>query len=257
MKTNNEYAAKITEDLRKCGLRKGDSILVHSSLKSFGYIPGGAETVIQGLLQAVGSEGTVMMPTLTGSEKLSPDHPPRFDARNTPCWTGLIPETFRKSPSTRRSLHPTHSVSCLGPDSEAFISDHHECPTPCGKESPYYRLADKGGKIVLSGVGFDKATLFHTIEELAGVPYHLQKNPVKAEIINENGEILERNLYIHKYGDERNFPVMKPLIERAGGLRKGKVLKSDTLIVNASMLMEMTLAKLKDDPHLLLAKPHQ
>ena len=89
----------IINGLKELGLKQGDTVLVHSSLSSFGYVDGGADTVIDALLETVGKEGTVLVPTLTGSEHLSAENPPVFDVRNTPCWTGKIPETFRKRAS--------------------------------------------------------------------------------------------------------------------------------------------------------------
>ena len=57
------------EDLKTClrtaGVYPGDALLVHSSLKAFGPIEGGADTVIDGLLQAVGFDGLIAVPTHT------------------------------------------------------------------------------------------------------------------------------------------------------------------------------------------------
>lgn len=53
----------IVNELKKIGLKKNDVVMVHTSLKSMGYVCGGAQTVIEALLEVVGEEGTVMMPT--------------------------------------------------------------------------------------------------------------------------------------------------------------------------------------------------
>ena len=87
--------AQLTDQFRDAGIERGDSILVHSSLSSLGWVDGGAEAVVQALLDAVGPGGTVLFPTLTGSREDSPDNPPVFDARTTKCWTGAIPEAAR------------------------------------------------------------------------------------------------------------------------------------------------------------------
>jgi len=248
----NRDARKIAGDLKRLGIRKGHTIFVHSSLKSFGWVEGGAETIIDALLAAVGPDGNVLLPTLTGSERLGPECPPVFDVRNTPCWVGAIPETFRKRPEARRSLHPTHSVACIGADTQALLDRHDLCPTPCGRRSPYYRMATRGGLIVLFGVNLERVTLMHTIEELAALPYHLQLEPVHATIINARGHTLKRTLYIHRYGDERNFSIMESVLREAGALWSGRVLQSETMIIRADALIEMTLERLRRNPRLLL-----
>jgi aminoglycoside 3-N-acetyltransferase len=120
----------ISDRLRSLGVKNGDILLVHSSLSRFGHVEGGADAVIDGILDAVGTEGTVLVPTLTGSDKLSPANPPIFDVLNTPSWTGIIPETFRKRPEAVRSLHPTHSVAAIGKKAREITANHEKCNTP-------------------------------------------------------------------------------------------------------------------------------
>ena len=51
--------------LAACGLREGQTVLVHTRLSALGWVVGGAQAVIQALLQVLGPTGTVMMPTQT------------------------------------------------------------------------------------------------------------------------------------------------------------------------------------------------
>ena len=76
--------ATVVEGLRRLGLGPGDVVLVHSSLSSLGVVLGGAEAVVDALLEAVSPGGTVMVPTLTGSP-LDRLRPPVFDPQRTPC----------------------------------------------------------------------------------------------------------------------------------------------------------------------------
>jgi len=178
----------IKDGLRKLGLKEGDIALVHSSLSSFGYVIGRTDAVIDALLEVVGSKGTIVLPTLTTVTKSgkspSIDDPPIFDPENTPCWTGRIPETFRKRKEAIRSLHPTHSVAAIGAMARELLKDHEKSLTPCGKDSPYGRLAKlNNGYILFLGVTLDCCTMFHYVEEVANVPYHMQKELIEAEII--------------------------------------------------------------------------
>ena len=125
--TRHDLAA----DLRRLGLGSGDIVLVHSSLSRLGNVEGGADAVIRALLDVVAPDGTVLFPTLTGSERDGPDNPPVIDVRATPCWTGLIPDSARRWQGALRSLHPTHSVAALGAEAGHYTAGHEESATPC------------------------------------------------------------------------------------------------------------------------------
>lgn len=94
----------------KAGINKGDEIEVHSSLSSFGYVDGGAETVISALKEAVGDNGSIFMPAL----RLSPELPLTEEDKKagitskikilpenrTHSAMGIIADTFRMMPDT-------------------------------------------------------------------------------------------------------------------------------------------------------------
>jgi len=242
----------IINGLKKLGLKQGDSVLVHSSLSKFGCVDGGADTVIDAVLGAVGKEGTMLVPTLTGSEKLSAENPPVFNVRDTACWTGKIPETFRKRAAAIRSLHPTHSVTAIGAKAKYFTDDHEKCITPCGQNSPYHKLARAGGYVLLLGVGLDCCTLFHTAEEFADVDYVCQKQLVTATTVDYKGIEHKIKIKIHKYGDERDFVKIEPMLIDKKILVKGKVGNADGRLVKAGKLLELTTEILKAKPDFLL-----
>ncbi len=238
----------IAEGLRNLGIRSGDRVLVHSSLSKFGYVEGGAGTVILALLHTVGPEGTVLVPTLTATRRDGPRHPPRFDVRSTPCWTGRIPETLRQWPGAVRSLGPTHSVAALGADSRRLLAGHEDCRTPCGIGSPYVKLAEARGKIIFFGVTLDSNTSFHSAEELAGVPYHLQPEPTRCCIVNEVGQLLERECVLHLWGVSRRFGEMEEVLFEKRILRRGLFGQAKTLVVESGPMLDFTVDLLKNDP---------
>ncbi|HHY97207.1 MAG TPA: AAC(3) family N-acetyltransferase [Firmicutes bacterium] len=241
----------IVAGLRELGIKEGDGFLVHSSLSSFGYVAGGADTVIDAMLEAVGPEGTVLVPTLTGRREDGPDDPPIFDVRHSPCWTGRIPSEFMKRPEARRSLHPTHSVSGIGPSVPDLIAGHEHSTTPCGKETPYYRLAQRGGYILLIGVGQGSNTTIHTAEELAGVPYHMQKVPTDTVIIDYDGNRHMERLYLHDWGTPRRFERIDEELLNLGIMRMGKVGASTLRLIKSLPMIEFLVEKLRNDPHYL------
>jgi aminoglycoside 3-N-acetyltransferase len=136
----------ILTGLHALGIKKGDTVFVHSSLSMFGYVDGGAKTIIEALLEAVGSNGNLCMPSFG---QLADGK--TFDVRNTPSALGKVPELFWRLPQAKRSLSPTHSVACLGKDAIKITKDHLKDPTPFGKNSPYYKMMNMGGKVIALG----------------------------------------------------------------------------------------------------------
>jgi aminoglycoside 3-N-acetyltransferase len=88
--------------------------------------------------------------------------------RTAPTRMGWLTEHALMSPGGSRSVHPTHSVLAFGPRSADFVKDHHLCLTPFADRSPYARLVDFGGKILLIGVGLSGMTSFHRTEDRLG-----------------------------------------------------------------------------------------
>lgn len=227
----------------------GELVLVHSSLKSFGYVDGGADAVIDALLETVAPEGTVMVPTLTGSRYNSIRNPPLLDVKDTSCWTGTIPEAFRRRPEAIRSGHPTHSVAAIGPLAERLTAGHERSFTPCGPESPYGRLMRWGGKVVFLGVDLRCNTCFHGIEEEVRVPYVLQEEPVEARIIWPDSRAEAVRIYIHRWGTPRDYPKAEPILLQQGAMRIGRIGEATARVVDARRMREIVKPLLEQDPY--------
>jgi len=244
----------IVKGLRGLGLGFGDVALVHSSLSSLGHVPGGAETVIDALLETVGPRGTIVVPTLTGSAELKPSRPPSIDLLETPCWTGIIPETFRKRPGAIRSIHPTHSVAAIGPVAEWLCAAHEISPTPCGATSPYWRLAQAGGYVVFIGCTLASCTMLHCAEELAAVPYVVQKR-VTVGLVRLFGRELEVPCRLHDYNaPERRFERMEKVLAERGILRTGKIGPATVRVVKAMPMLATAFEYIRRDPWFLTVK---
>lgn len=158
----------------------GETLLAHSSLSSLGWVSGGPVAVVQGLLDALGPRGTLVVPTQTGDlsdPALWADPPvppewwetiratmPPYDPRLTPTRAvGVIPETVRNWPGALRSAHPQTSFAALGPRAAA-ITDGHATDCRLGEHSPLARLEAMGARVLLLGVGYDSCTSFHLAE---------------------------------------------------------------------------------------------
>lgn len=234
------------------GVQAGNQLLVHSSLSSLGHVVGGADTVIDALLEVLGPQGTLVVPTLTGHEGIGPDADVVFDVASTPSWTGTIPEAVRRRPGAVRSLHPTHSVAAIGADAESLTRGHEDALTPCGPGSPYLRLTERStGRILLLGVGHESNTTLHAVEELAGVPYHLQPTPTRG-VIRAGGSELVRTFWPHRYGTPRRFAAIEPLLIERGAQVCGSIGPSPAKLIRADALVELGRILLSIDPGFLV-----
>jgi len=192
------------------------------------------------------------VPTLTGSRELGPDCSPSFDVRASACWTGRVPETFRQRPEALRSLHPTHSVAAIGPRAGEMVRGHELSSTPCGPETPYGRLLRADGWVVLLGVGLECVTLFHYVEEVAGLSYHMQPTPVRATVVGYDGSSRTLRLGIHRYGEARDFARLAPALHRQGILNSTRVGAALVQAIRAKPMVEYALELVRQDPRALL-----
>ena len=208
--------------------------------------------MIDAVIEAVSPGGTVLFPTLTGSEALSPENPPVFDVLETPCWTGKIPETARKRPGFIRSCHPTHSVCAFGEKAEWLTEGHEFSPTPCGIGSPHDRLVQSGGYILLIGVTHNSNTTMHYIEEIAGVPWHMQAGTALSTIRYADGRMARIPVGLHKYGTPRDFTRLEPEMLAAGIQINGKIGESTIRLVRAREMVELVLERVREEPGILL-----
>jgi aminoglycoside 3-N-acetyltransferase len=246
---------ELTKQWKSTGLKQGDNILIHSSLKSFGYVQGGASAVIRSLLDTIGEEGTLLVPTLTGQREDSISCPPAFDVLQTKSWTGIIPETVRNMEIAKRSLHPTHSAAAIGSRRDYLTDGHEESKSPCDESSPYYKNSRIGGHIILAGVDQESNTSIHSCEEIAGVIYHLQEEPFAIPITGYRGEAVTVTNRLHNWDKPRtDFNKLDERLEEKKIMKKYMVGGSLIRIINAPDMFEFTINLLKKDPDYLLIK---
>lgn len=182
----------IRDVLTRSGLRTGDHLLVHSSLRSIGPIEGGPEALIEGLFEVISVAGTLAMPTFNYG---SPLPEPFFDPKTTPSKTGALTEIFMRYPGALRSLHPTHSIAARGERAEEFVAGHNKFTT-FGIGSPIDRLAQADGYVLLMGVSHLANSCIHVGESYAGVTkFYWRDGPLPiAKILMPDGAIVDYQL---------------------------------------------------------------
>lgn len=139
-------------------LPKKPVYLIHSALSAFGYVPGGAKTLIKSLLQAANINNcTIVMPAH------SDDSFPRLIGLGSCAKMGAVSERFRQTPGVIRSRHPQLSFCAKGPLAKKLLSCH-EAETGLGFSSPNGRLLDADAGILMFGADWNTCTLMHLAE---------------------------------------------------------------------------------------------
>lgn len=234
---------RIAAELAALGILPGDLVLVHASLRSLGPVPGGAETVVQGLLETVGPAGTLLMPALSYEQR--PHH--IHDTRHTPSNVGALPEYFRQRPGTARSVHPTHSLCGVGPAVAELFARHALDTTPCGPNSPFNLMIGKAAKIIMLGCGLRPNTTMHALEEYVRPPYLLGDTCVYT-ITDAEGRTYQKRYQRHGfYGWRQRYDRLATLAE-PGLLRHGRVLAAETWVIDSALMKRVVLGVLARDP---------
>jgi aminoglycoside 3-N-acetyltransferase len=183
--------AQLAADLGRLGVRCGGTVMVHTSLRSLGWVIGGEQSVLEALRDAVGAAGTLVMPTQSWQLcdpaflDMTPavwwptirEHLPIYAPEVSPTRTmGAVAELFRTVPGTLRSPHPHRSIAANGPHADR-ITAVHDLDCPAGERSPLKALYDLDASVLLLGTTAAKTTALHLAEHRADWPgKHLVRN---------------------------------------------------------------------------------
>jgi aminoglycoside 3-N-acetyltransferase len=164
---------EIIESLAEVGIRKGDSIFVHSDISVFGKLQQTdrnilLDNLLSAIKESVGSAGTVIMPAFTYSFCKGRD----FDPVHSESVVGVLSEHFRKQPEISRTNHPIFSVAVWGGKKEQYLDVDKDS---FGEQSIFGRLRQNNAKLLLFGAPFNSMTFMHHIEQSHGVPYRYLK----------------------------------------------------------------------------------
>ncbi|MBC7327483.1 AAC(3) family N-acetyltransferase [bacterium] len=248
---NRKMLLKGFEEL---GIEKGDIVFVHSSLSSFGYVEDGAKAIIDTLQELLTPSGILAMPSFppfVGGEYGIVLNGIIFDVRVSPTAMGRIPDTFWRMEGVKRSLHPTHSVAAWGKEKDWLIADHEKCPSSCGKGTPFHKLCQANGKILLLGVTHSSNTTLHTVEDANGCPTR-GCFPFYPQVIDYEGRILTVPTYPHLPDLPRNYEKVDGICKEKGIQREVKIGNALCKLVEAGKMFQILSQFVKEDPLFLI-----
>lgn len=254
---------RLVDDLRHLGISDDPVgiVMVHTRMSAIGRVVGGAQTVVEALLEALGDDGTVLV--FTGWEDRPPYHQedwdvearrlymeacPAFDPRKALAKRkhGRVPEAVRTWPGAAHSPHPGCAFAAVGPRAE-WVVGGQSLDEGFGDDSPLHRLVEADGRVLMLGAPLDTITLIHHAEYLARVP---EKRGVSYEIpvlvdgerVWRRIEELDSSLGAFPYEDldltEDAFAVIAREALAAGIGRAGTVGRTPSYLFPAARLAE-------------------
>ncbi|MHB9134026.1 MAG: AAC(3) family N-acetyltransferase [Armatimonadota bacterium] len=235
---------------RTVGLREGDLVVVHSSLRRLGPVEGGADGVIDALLATIGPTGTLALPTFTYATV--GDQQPVWHQTLTPSSAiGALPNVFLKRKGVVRSIHPSHSVAALGPKAAELVTGHENDDSPCSRTSPFGKLADWGGKILIIGVGLQCCTFFHGCEEWADLSWMLSERSQRY-CLTADGRTIPVLARGHMKNSWDQYPRIEEPLKQAGILTIGQLGDCPLHLLDAHRAADWVVAALRENPYLFL-----
>ena len=244
----------VTKDILKKALQKlgvnGSQILeVHASLSSFDHVIGGAETVVDALMELCENGGTILMPMQTSgnSEPAEWKNPgvspslyravreaiPPYDARHSDIpFMSDINENFRHREGVVISSHPTVSYAAWGRYAK-LLCNRQSLHFPLSEESPCARLYELKGHVLLMGTDFDTCTCMHLAEYRCDCrPVMVNGACVKTEEGNEWKKYLDLEL------DSSVFLIVRKLMQKKNMIREMMLGGSHLQLFSASQAVD-------------------
>ncbi len=191
---------ELKQKLEELGLKKNDTVIVHSSWRAFIGFEGAPEDVINVICEIIGENGTILMPAFSENKD-------EFYYDDPSC-AGVLSEVFRKKYNVIRSLDTNFSMIGIGKKAEELLLSHIDSIYYFDEKSPYYKAIKNNAKILLLGLGKrpHKITLFHCIT------YEL-RNTMKCykEVytLKRSVKIFDKNKKVH----EKSITDRKPIFQ--------------------------------------------
>lgn len=287
-KIGNYNKQQLKDQLESMGLKGDETILIHSSMKSIGEVDGGADTVLDAWMEYF-KDGLLLLPTHTW-KTVNADNPV-YNPQTTPSCVGLLTNMFMKRDGVIRSLHPTHSMAGYGKSAAEYLAGEEYNNTPCTPGGCYDRLKDAGGKVLLVGVGHERNTYIHSVEEVLNVPNRLSDMPMELviELLKEdednknkklphynradgwkkcidsnggydNNNKLCRKVYVRKHYNAQqphiseDFVKLNQIFLDSGVVKKVKFGDADSLLCDAKGMFNVVRQVIAPDPECIVTK---
>ena len=228
-------ADTLTQHLLELGVKPSGVLLVHTAFSKVKPIEGGPMGLISALHSAIGTKGTLVMPSMSYDD----DHP--FDKTKSHCAEmGITADIFWRLPGVLRSDN-NHAFAAVGPLAEQILAPH-PIDIPHGLDSPVGRVYELDGQILLLGVDHTSNTTIHLCENMAGVRYRRDKYIT----ILKDGKPTK---FEYKEIDHccENLPLVDDWLDEHGLQKRGKIGNADARLIRSCDIVEVVTERLKEN----------
>ena len=238
--------ASIIEQLKSLGVPQDRPIMVHTSLKAVGEVEGRAQGLLDALIEHVTADGGLLViPTHTWANFYELKKSITLDLNNDKTCVGTFPNVAVDDLRGVRTLNPTHSVMVFGQKDkvESFIFGEDKMDTPTNPNGLHGKIFDVDGKVLLIGVGHNKNTILHCVEEILDTPNRLSTDYAKMGIKLRDGVVIERRCrYMKADGTDdvsMFFPKYEPAFRYHGAIKDGFIGNAKTQLCSVSVMKDV------------------
>ncbi len=196
---------KIKKAFKDCGIKKGDTIVLHGDAGIAAQIKSNTKDKVSYffdiLIDFVGKNGNILIPTFTYSSCKKN----YFDKENNKSEVGLFSESFRNRKNIKRTDHPIFSFAIFGKKFKHFNTASIE--TCFGNDSIFQFLHNLNAKIICLGCDLERVTFTHYVEEFYKVDYRFNK-VFNIYCKNKKKSILT-NYYVRKLNEKSTIDLSK------------------------------------------------
>ena len=211
--------AELVGGFRAVGVKAGDVVLVHSAMRTFGHVDGGADAVVDALLEVVGAAGTLVVPTFTFAHEAKDD--PIIDSVVDCSEMGRITEAARLRSDALRSLAYRHSFTAIGRRARV-ITEIDPALSAFDLRSSFGVMLGLGTQVLLLGVTYSSSTSHHFAEFVCDVPYR-NTIPLTRKVRQTDGSLTTQTMTDYQpqsYGGSRgpDFNYLGKMLEERGSV---------------------------------------
>jgi len=141
-------------------------------------------------------------------------------------------------------------VAAYGKDAEAYVRGEENCTSPCPREGCWGKLYDRNAQILLLGVGLNKYTYIHSIEEWEDIPGRLTDYMENLAVIAPSGVRYETPQHRHMGLPSETFPKMDDIFLETGVMKIGRFGDAVCRLCGAVRTAEVVTAYLRHNPEL-------